>query len=80
VLSLNPDVPADIPALIGASAALAISGLPFNGPVGAARVGYITNEFVLNPTRPQMKESAPRFDRCRYGTRVLMVEIGSATS
>jgi polyribonucleotide nucleotidyltransferase len=74
VLSLNPDVPADIPALIGASAALAISGLPFNGPVGAARVGYINNEFVLNPTRPQMKESA--LDLIVAGTEraVLMVE------
>src|SRR6187402_3538070 len=58
VLSLNPEIAADIPSLIGASAALAISGIPFNGPIGAARVGYINNEFVLNPTRPQMKESA----------------------
>src|SRR3954470_10210613 len=49
VLSLNPEVSADIPALIGASAALAISGLPFNGPIGAARVGYINGEYVLNP-------------------------------
>jgi polyribonucleotide nucleotidyltransferase len=74
VLSLNPDVPADIPALIGASAALAISGLPFNGPVGAARVAYINNEYVLNPTRPQMKESA--LDLIVAGTEraVLMVE------
>ncbi|HVE08887.1 MAG TPA: polyribonucleotide nucleotidyltransferase, partial [Paraburkholderia sp.] len=51
VMSINPEVPADIPALIGASAALAVSGLPFNGPVGAARVAYINNEYVLNPTR-----------------------------
>ena len=74
VLSLNPDVPADIPALIGASAALAVSGLPFNGPVGAARVAYINNEYVLNPTRPQMKESA--LDLVVAGTEraVLMVE------
>jgi polyribonucleotide nucleotidyltransferase len=74
VLSLNPEVPADIPALIGASAALAISGLPFNGPVGAARVAYINNEYVLNPTRPQMKESA--LDLIVAGTEraVLMVE------
>jgi len=74
VLSLNPDVPADIPALIGASAALAVSGLPFNGPVGAARVAYINNEYVLNPTRPQMKESA--LDLIVAGTEraVLMVE------
>jgi len=74
VLSLNPEVPADIPALIGASAALAISGLPFNGPVGAARVAYINNEYVLNPTRAQMKESA--LDLVVAGTEraVLMVE------
>jgi polyribonucleotide nucleotidyltransferase len=74
VLSLNPEIPADIPALIGASAALAISGLPFNGPVGAARVAYINNEYVLNPTRPQMKDSA--LDLIVAGTEraVLMVE------
>ncbi|KNE76040.1 Polyribonucleotide nucleotidyltransferase [Candidatus Burkholderia crenata] len=74
VLSLNPDVPADIPTLIGASAALAISGLPFNGPVGAARVAYINNEYVLNPIRPQMKESS--LDLIVAGTEraVLMVE------
>ncbi len=74
VLSINPEVPADIPALIGASAALAVSGLPFNGPVGAARVAYINNEYVLNPTRTQMKESA--LDLVVAGTEraVLMVE------
>ncbi|MEA3122849.1 MAG: polyribonucleotide nucleotidyltransferase [Paraburkholderia sp.] len=74
VLSINPDVPADIPALIGASAALAVSGLPFNGPVGAARVAYIDNEYVLNPTRTQMKNS--RLDLVVAGTEraVLMVE------
>ena len=74
VLSLNPEIPADIPALIGASAALAVSGLPFNGPVGAARVAYINNEYVLNPTRTQMKESA--LDLIVAGTEraVLMVE------
>jgi polyribonucleotide nucleotidyltransferase len=74
VLSINPDVPADIPALIGASAALAVSGLPFNGPVGAARVAYINNEYVLNPTRAQIKDS--RLDLVVAGTEraVLMVE------
>ena len=51
VLSLNPEVAADIPSLIGASAALAISGMPFNGPIGAARVGYIDGQYVLNPTK-----------------------------
>jgi polyribonucleotide nucleotidyltransferase len=49
VLSLNPEVQADIAAMIGTSAALAISGIPFNGPIGAARVGYINGEYVLNP-------------------------------
>lgn len=74
VLSVNPDIPADIPALIGASAALAVSGLPFNGPVGAARVAYIDNAYVLNPTRDQIKASS--LDLVVAGTEraVLMVE------
>jgi polyribonucleotide nucleotidyltransferase len=74
VLSINPEVPADIPALIGASAALAVSGLPFNGPVGAARVGYLDGQYVLNPTREQLKSS--RLDLVVAGTEraVLMVE------
>jgi len=54
VLSINPDVPTDIASIIGASAALAISGLPFDGPVGAARVAYIDGQYVLNPNRSQM--------------------------
>ena len=56
-MSLNPEVDSDIPALLGASAALAISGVPFNGPIGAARVGYINGEYVLCPTLSQLKES-----------------------
>jgi polyribonucleotide nucleotidyltransferase len=74
VLSLNPEVAADIPALIGASAALAISGIPFNGPIGAARVGYINGEYVLNPTKAQLTES--KMDLVVAGTQaaVLMVE------
>lgn len=74
VLSINPDIPSDIPALIAASAALAVSGLPFNGPVGAARVAYINNAYVLNPTRTQMKTS--QLDLVVSGTEhaVLMVE------
>ncbi|RKP57455.1 polyribonucleotide nucleotidyltransferase [Pararobbsia silviterrae] len=74
VLSVNPDVPADIPALIGASAALAVSGIPFSGPVGAARVAYIDGQYVLNPTRTQQKES--KLDLVVAGTEraVLMVE------
>ena len=74
VLSLNPEVAADIPSLIGASAALAISGIPFNGPIGAARVGYIGGQYVLNPTKSQMAES--QMDLIVAGTEaaVLMVE------
>ena len=74
VLSINPEVPADIAALIGASAALAISGIPFSGPIGAARVAYIDSQYVLNPTRSQLKES--KLDLVVAGTEraVLMVE------
>jgi polyribonucleotide nucleotidyltransferase len=74
VLSLNPEVAADIPAMIGASAALAISGIPFNGPIGAARVGYINGEYVLNPGPTQLADS--KLDLVVAGTEaaVLMVE------
>src|SRR5574343_1286872 len=53
VLSLNPEVQADIAAMIATSAALSISGIPFNGPIGAARVGYVNGEYVLNPGKTQ---------------------------
>ncbi|MBS0447921.1 MAG: polyribonucleotide nucleotidyltransferase [Proteobacteria bacterium] len=74
VLSLNPEIPADIPALIGASAAVSIAGIPFNGPIGAARVGYIDGQYVLNPTKAQIAES--QMDLVVAGTEaaVLMVE------
>lgn len=74
VVSANPEVPADIVAMIGSSAALALAGIPFNGPIGAARVGFINNEYVLNPTTSQMKES--KLDLVVSGTEsaVLMVE------
>ncbi|OIQ99864.1 polyribonucleotide nucleotidyltransferase [mine drainage metagenome] len=74
VMSLNPEVEADIPAMIAASAALAISGVPFNGPVGAARVGYVNGEFVLNPSKAQLAGS--QLDLVVAGTEsaVLMVE------
>lgn len=74
VLSLNPEIAADIPSMIGASAALAISGIPFNGPIGAARVGYLNGEYVLNPTKSQLEES--QMDLVVAGTQaaVLMVE------
>jgi len=74
VLSLNPEVSADIAALIGSSAALAISGIPFDGPIGAARVGYVNGEYVLNPGKTQLLDSA--MDLVVAGTQaaVLMVE------
>src|SRR5471030_1081174 len=57
VMSYNPEVDADIAAMIGVSAALTISGITFNGPIGAARVGYIDGQYVLNPTLTQLKDS-----------------------
>jgi len=74
VVSLEPDIDPDIPALIGASAALSISGVPFNGPAGACRVGYIDGEYVVNPGREQLDES--ELDLVVAGTEsaVLMVE------
>ena len=74
VISYDPQVNPDIPALIGASAAMSISGLPFSGPVAAARVGYIDGNYVLNPTTEQMEES--QLDLVVSGTEnaVLMVE------
>ena len=74
VMSSNPEVDPDIPSLLAASAALAISGIPFAGPVGAARVGYIDGQYVLNPTASQLANS--RMDLVVAGTEaaVLMVE------
>ncbi len=74
VLSSDNQIDSDIPAVIGASAALALSGIPFDGPVGAARVGYINGEYVLNPTADQLLES--KMDLVVAGTAqaVLMVE------
>ena len=74
VVSLNPEVPSDIVTLLGTSAALAISGIPFNGPIGAARVGYIDNSFVLNPLLTELPNS--KLDLVVAGTEsaVLMVE------
>ena len=74
VLSADPAVDPDIPSMIGASAALAVSGIPFRGPIGACRVGYINDQFVLNPTTEQLKTS--RLDLVVAGTEraVLMVE------
>jgi polyribonucleotide nucleotidyltransferase len=74
VLSLNPQVEGDIPALIASSAALAISGIPFNGPIGAARVAYVDGQYVLNPSKDQLAQS--QMDLVVAGTEsaVLMVE------
>lgn len=74
VLSSDPEIDSDIPAMIGASAALSLSGVPFSGPIGAARVAYIDSQYVLNPTASQLKES--KMDLVVAGTdqAVLMVE------
>ncbi|MQL49364.1 polyribonucleotide nucleotidyltransferase [Photorhabdus khanii] len=74
VVSVNPQINPDIVAMIGASAALALSGIPFNGPIGAARVGYINDQYVLNPTSDELKNSS--LDLVVSGTAgaVLMVE------
>ncbi|MFO2977597.1 polyribonucleotide nucleotidyltransferase [Legionella pneumophila serogroup 3] len=74
VLSLNPEVSPDIIAMIGASAALSISGVPFNGPIGAARVGYKDGVYLLNPSRKEQEES--KLDLVIAGTKdaILMVE------
>jgi polyribonucleotide nucleotidyltransferase len=74
VMSLNPDVDPDVPAMIGASAALAISGMPFAGPIGATKVGYIDGEYVLNPGLAALQNS--KLDLVVAGTKdaVLMVE------
>ncbi|PHM71088.1 polyribonucleotide nucleotidyltransferase [Xenorhabdus sp. KJ12.1] len=74
VVSVNPQVNPDIVAMIGSSAVLALSGIPFNGPIGAARVGYINDQYVLNPTSDELKNS--RLDLVVAGTNnaVLMVE------
>ncbi|MWQ30469.1 polyribonucleotide nucleotidyltransferase [Glaesserella parasuis] len=74
VVSVNPQISPDLVAMIGASAALSLSGVPFNGPIGAARVGFIDNQFVLNPTTSEQRLS--RLDLVVAGTdkAVLMVE------
>ena len=74
VMSLDPEIPGDVPALVGASAALACSGIPFAGPIGAARVGYVDGQYVLNPKRSEMEGS--KLDLVVAGTdqAVLMVE------
>ena len=74
VISLNPEVDGDIPALIGASAAMSLAGVPFQGPIGAAKVGYANGQYILNPTTTQLATS--KLELVVAGTRdaVLMVE------
>jgi len=74
VMSCNPEVDPDIPALIGVSAALTISGIPFNGPIGAARVGYLNGQYVLNPTATQLKEGQLNLVVAGTEHGVMMVE------
>ena len=74
VMSSNNEVDADIPAMIGASAALAISGIPFNGPIGAARVGYSDGQYVLNPTATELKSTQLNLVVAGTEQAVLMVE------
>ncbi|HEY6451387.1 MAG TPA: polyribonucleotide nucleotidyltransferase [Steroidobacteraceae bacterium] len=74
VVSLDPDIDADIPALLGASAALTIAGLPFNGPIGAARVGYRDGKYLLNPTRTDQAQSQLELVVAGTQPAVLMVE------
>jgi len=74
VISLDPEINPDVVSMIGTSAALAVSGVPFNGPLGAARVGYVDGNYVLNPDRAQLESS--KLDLVVAGTEnaVLMVE------
>ena len=74
VVSMDPDIDADIPALLGASAALALSGIPFNGPIGAARVGYRDGKYLLNPTAADLTQSQLHLVVAGTEHAVLMVE------
>ena len=74
VLSLNPEVDSDIPAMLAVSAALTLSGIPFSGPIGACRVGYLDGQYVVNPTTAQLKESQLNLVVAGTEQGVLMVE------
>ena len=74
VLSMDPEIDADIPALLGASAALALSGIPFSGPIGATRVGYKDGRYLLNPTAPELAASQLHLVVAGTEHAVLMVE------
>ncbi|KAG0731706.1 hypothetical protein G6F23_015043 [Rhizopus arrhizus] len=77
-MSLNPDVDGDIPALIGASAALALAGTPFMGPIGAAKVGYKNGEYILNPTVSELADSQLELVVAGTSNAVLRVESEAA--
>ena len=74
VISIDPDIDPDIPALLGASASLALSGMPFQGPIGGARVGYVNGEYVLNPGNSELTASALDLIVAGTANAVLMVE------
>ncbi len=74
VVSLDANIDPDVPAMLGASAAMALSGLPFNGPIGAARVGYLDGKYLLNPTLSQLESSALNLVVAGTENAVLMVE------
>jgi polyribonucleotide nucleotidyltransferase len=74
VLSLNPEVDSDIPAMLAVSAAITLSGIPFNGPIGACRVGYVNGQYVVNPTMTQLKESQLNLVVAGTEQGVMMVE------
>ena len=78
VISLNPEVDGDIPAMIGASAALALASTPFKGPIGAAKVGYKNGEYILNPTTSELKDSQLELVVAGTANAVLMVESEAA--
>jgi polyribonucleotide nucleotidyltransferase len=74
VLSINPEIDSDIPAMIGASAAVTLAGIPFDGPIGAARVGYLDGEYILNPTKTELESSQLNLVVAGTAQAVLMVE------
>ncbi|MDH4180594.1 MAG: polyribonucleotide nucleotidyltransferase, partial [Betaproteobacteria bacterium] len=74
VMSIDPEIDSDIPAMIGASAALMLAGVPFNGPIGAARVGYVDGQFVLNPMKTELATSQLNLVVAGTEAAVLMVE------
>lgn len=74
VVSSDPEIDSDVPAIIGASAAMSLSGIPFYGPLGAARVGYIDGEYVLNPSKTQMEDTQLDLVVAATETAVMMVE------